>query len=225
MKIFVDSAHFEDIKKAYDLGVLSGVTTNPSLIAKERGVRYEDRISEIAQYCEGIESISAEVMANTAAEMIVQGRAFHKINPENITVKLPLTAEGLQACRALSKEGIKTNVTLIFSANQALLAARAGASYASPFIGRLEDIKPGSGLELIQEIVAIFQMHNLNTQVLAASIRNTDQVRESALAGAHVATMPYKVIADMLQHSMTDQGMAKFQQDWDAAQKELGQTR
>ncbi|EPZ52671.1 MULTISPECIES: fructose-6-phosphate aldolase [Alicyclobacillus] len=220
MRIFVDTANFDDIKKAYDMGVLSGVTTNPSLIAKEAGVRYEDRLREIADYCKGIESISAEVFGETAEEMVKEGLAFSEIAP-NITVKLPLTPDGLRACRQLTDKGITTNVTLVFSATQALLAGRAGATYVSPFIGRLEDVSKGSGIELISQIASIFEQHDIKTNILAASIRTVDHALEAALAGANVGTMPYKVIEDMTKHPKTAEGLATFAADAEKYKKNL----
>ncbi|MFB5192517.1 fructose-6-phosphate aldolase [Alicyclobacillus fastidiosus] len=212
MRIFVDTANFDEIKKAYDMGILSGVTTNPSLIAKETGVRYEDRIREIAEYCKGVESISAEVFGETAEEMVKEGLAFHEIAP-NVTVKLPMTTDGLRACRILTDKGIMTNVTLVFTASQALLAGRAGATYVSPFIGRLEDVSKGSGVELIGKIAAIFREHDIKTNILAASIRSVDHVEDAALAGAHVGTMPYKVIESLTKHPKTAEGLASFAAD------------
>lgn len=214
MKFFIDTAKVEDIKKANDMGVICGVTTNPSLIAKEGRV-FEEVIAEIASIVDG--PISGEVKATTvdAEGMIEEGRAIAKIHP-NMVVKLPMTAEGLKACRQLAKEGIKTNVTLVFTSNQALLAARAGATYVSPFLGRLDDISV-RGVDLIAEIAEIFRVAgDIDTQIIAASVRNTMHVTDCALAGADIATVPYKVIEQMTHHPLTDAGIAKFQEDYKA---------
>ncbi|KIR03951.1 Transaldolase [Lachnospiraceae bacterium TWA4] len=213
MKFFIDTAKVEDIKKANDMGVICGVTTNPSLIAKEGRV-FEEVIKEIAQIVDG--PISGEVKATTvdAKGMIEEGRAIAKIHP-NMVVKIPMTVEGLKACKQLSSEGIKTNVTLIFTANQALLAARAGATYVSPFLGRLDDIST-YGIDLIKQISDIFDIAGIETQIIAASIRNPIHVTDCALAGADIATVPYKVIEQMTRHPLTDVGIAKFQEDYKA---------
>lgn len=210
MKFFVDTANVEDIKKANDMGVICGVTTNPSLIAKE-GRDFGEVIHEIASIVDG--PISGEVKATTtdALGMIQEGRAIAAIHP-NMVVKIPMTPEGLKAVKVLSAEGIKTNVTLIFTANQALLAARAGASYVSPFLGRLDDISQ-TGVDLIRIIAEIFNNYDLKTEIIAASIRNPIHVTDCALAGADIATVPYKVIEQMTKHPLTDQGIAKFQAD------------
>ena len=211
MEFFLDTAHVEDIKKANDMGVISGVTTNPSLIAKE-GRKFEDVIKEITEIVDG--PISGEVRATTtdAEGMIREGRAIAAIHP-NMVVKIPMTIEGLKATKALSKEGIKTNVTLIFSANQALLAARAGATYVSPFVGRLDDTSE-TGVDLIRNISKIFHNYDLPTKIIAASIRNPIHVMDCALAGADIATVPYSVIERCTKHWLTDQGIAKFQEDY-----------
>lgn len=214
MKFFIDTAKVEDIKKANDMGVICGVTTNPSLIAKEGRV-FEEVIAEIASIVDG--PISGEVKATTvdAEGMIAEGREIAKIHP-NMVVKIPMTAEGLKACRQLTKEGIKTNVTLIFTANQALLAARAGATYVSPFLGRLDDISV-RGVDLIAEIADIFRTAgDIDTQIIAASVRSTIHVTDCALAGADIATVPYKVIEQMTHHPLTDAGIAKLQADYKA---------
>ena len=213
MRFFIDTAKVEDIKKAYDMGVICGVTTNPSLIAKECRV-FEEVIAEIASIVDG--PISGEVKATTidAEGMIAEGREIAKIHP-NMVVKLPLTVEGLKACKQLTAEGIKTNVTLIFTANQALLAARAGATYVSPFLGRLDDISV-RGVDLIREIAEIFDIAGLDTQIIAASVRNPIHVTDCALAGAHIATVPYGVIETMTKHPLTDAGIEKFQADYKA---------
>lgn len=209
MKLFIDTANIEEIKEIGAWGVLSGVTTNPSLIAKE-GRDFKEVLNEIVAIVDG--PISAEVMGTTAEEMIQEAVELAKIHP-NIVIKIPMTAEGLKAVKKLSKKGIKTNVTLVFSANQALLAARAGASFVSPFVGRMDDIG-NPGLDLIQDIVNIFDIHGIDTEIIAASIRHTMHVTEAALAGAHIATIPYKVFNQMLVHPLTEKGIEKFIQDW-----------
>lgn len=213
MRFFIDTANVEDIRKANDMGVICGVTTNPSLIAKEGRV-FEEVIAEIASIVDG--PISGEVKATTtdAEGMIAEGRAIAAIHP-NMVVKIPMTVEGLKATKALSAEGIKTNVTLIFSANQALLAARAGATYVSPFLGRLDDISQ-PGIDLVSDIAEIFGIHGIETQIIAASVRNPIHVTDCALAGADIATVPYAVIEQMTKHPLTDQGIVKFQADYKA---------
>lgn len=211
MKFFIDTANVEDIKKANDMGVICGVTTNPSLIAKEGRV-FEEVIAEIASIVDG--PISGEVRATTtdAESMIWEGREIAKIH-KNMVVKIPMTVEGLKAVKVLSSEGIKTNVTLIFTANQALLAARAGASYVSPFLGRLDDIST-KGIDLVAEIAEMFDVAGIETEIIAASVRNPIHVTECALAGADIATVPYKVIEQMTHHPLTDAGIEKFKQDY-----------
>ena len=211
MKFFIDTAIVEDIKKANDMGVICGVTTNPSLIAKEGRV-FEEVIAEIASIVDG--PISGEVRATTtdAESMIREGREIAKIH-KNMVVKIPMTVEGLKAVKVLSSEGIKTNVTLIFTANQALLAARAGASYVSPFLGRLDDIST-KGIDLVAEIAEMFDVAGIETEIIAASVRNPIHVTECALAGADIATVPYKVIEQMTHHPLTDAGIEKFKQDY-----------
>ncbi|MBE5867691.1 MAG: fructose-6-phosphate aldolase [Lachnospiraceae bacterium] len=213
MRFFIDTANIDEIKKANDMGVICGVTTNPSLIAKE-GRDFNQVIAEIASIVDG--PISGEVKATTedAETMIKEGREIAAIHP-NMVVKIPMTAEGLKACKKLTEEGIKTNVTLIFTANQALLAARAGATYVSPFLGRLDDIST-RGVDLIREISDIFAVTDLDTQIIAASVRNPVHVTDCALAGADIATVPYKVIMQMLQHPLTDAGIDKFKADYRA---------
>ncbi len=213
MKFFIDTANVEDIRKANDMGVICGVTTNPSLIAKE-GRDFNEVIREITSIVDG--PISGEVKATTvdAEGMIKEGREIAAIHP-NMVVKIPMTAEGLKAVKVLSAEGIKTNVTLIFSANQALLAARAGATYVSPFLGRLDDISH-PGIDLIRAIADIFGIYGFETEIIAASVRNPIHVTDCALAGADIATVPYDVIANMIKHPLTDQGIAKFQADYKA---------
>ena len=213
MKFFIDTANVDDIRKANDMGIICGVTTNPSLIAKE-GRDFNQVIAEIASIVDG--PISGEVKATTtdAEGMIKEGREIAAIHP-NMVVKIPMTVEGLKAVKVLSAEGIKTNVTLIFTANQALLAARAGATYVSPFLGRLDDIST-AGIDLIQDIVQIFDNYGLETEIIAASIRNPIHVTDCALAGAHIATVPYNVIVQMTKHPLTDAGIEKFQKDYRA---------
>ena len=213
MKFFVDTANVEEIRKANDMGIICGVTTNPSLIAKE-GRDFNQVIAEIASIVDG--PISGEVKATTtdAEGMIKEGREIAAIHP-NMAVKIPMTVEGLKAVKVLHAEGIKTNVTLIFSAAQALLAARAGATYVSPFLGRLDDISM-PGIDLINEITEIFMMHDIQTEIIAASIRNPIHVIDCAKAGADIATVPYKVLEQMTKHPLTDQGIAKFQADYKA---------
>ena len=212
MKFFVDTAKIEDIKKANDMGVICGVTTNPSLIAKEGGKSQEEILKEIASIVDG--PISGEVKATTvdAEGMIAEGREIAKLHP-NMVVKIPMTVEGLKAPKVLASEGIKVNVTLIFSANQALLAARAGAAYVSPFLGRLDDISQ-PGIDLIETITAIFDNYGIDTEIIAASIRNPIHVTDCALAGADIATVPYSVIEQMTKHPLTDQGIEKFQKEY-----------
>ena len=215
MKFFVDTAKIEDIKKANDMGVICGVTTNPSLIAKEGGKSQEEVLKEIASIVDG--PISGEVKATTvdAEGMIAEGREIAKLHP-NMVVKIPMTVEGLKATKVLSSEGIKCNVTLIFSANQALLAARAGAAYVSPFLGRLDDISM-PGIDLIEQISDMFANYpDISTEIIAASIRNPIHVTDCALAGADIAPVPYAVIEQMTKHPLTDQGIAKFQADYKA---------
>ena len=213
MRFFIDTANVEEIKAANDMGIICGVTTNPSLIAKE-GRDFNQVIAEIASIVDG--PISGEVKATTtdAEGMIQEGRAIAAIHP-NMVVKIPMTVEGLKAVQVLNQEGIKTNVTLVFSAAQALLAARAGATYVSPFLGRLDDISM-PGIDLIEEITEIFGMHDINTQIIAASIRNPIHVIDCARAGADIATVPYKVLVQMTKHPLTDQGIEKFKKDYEA---------
>lgn len=214
MKFFIDTANVDEIREANDMGIICGVTTNPSLIAKE-GRDFNEVIKEITSIVDG--PISGEVKATTvkAEDMIAEGREIAKIHP-NMVVKIPMTTEGLKAVKALSAEGIKTNVTLIFTANQALLAARAGATYVSPFLGRLDDISM-PGIDLIEQISDMFAIYpDISTEIIAASIRNPIHVTDCALAGADIATVPYAVIEQMTKHPLTDQGIAKFQADYKA---------
>lgn len=213
MKFFIDTANVEEIRQANDMGVIAGVTTNPSLIAKE-GRDYAQTLAEIASIVDG--PISGEVKATTvdAAGMIEEGRAIYALDPKHMVVKIPMTVEGLKAIKALAAEGIPTNCTLIFSANQALLAARAGAAYVSPFLGRLDDISQ-PGIELIQSIADIFANYDdIKTEIIAASVRNPIHVTDCALAGADIATVPYKVIEQMTKHPLTDAGIEKFKADY-----------
>ena len=212
MKFYIDTANVAEIREAYEMGIIAGVTTNPSLIAKE-GRDYQETLKEIASFMEG--PISGEVSADseTAEEMIKEGREIAALS-KNMVVKIPMTAEGLKAVKVLSKEGIKTNVTLIFSATLALLAARAGAGYVSPFLGRLDDIS-SDGLLLIQDIMDIFSQYpELETEVICASVRHPIHVLECAKTGADIATVPFKVLQQMIAHPLTDQGIEKFKADY-----------
>ena len=213
MKFFIDTAKVEDIRKANDMGIICGVTTNPSLIAKE-GRDFNEVIKEITEIVDG--PISGEVKATTtdAEGMIREGREIAAIHP-NMVVKIPMTAEGLKAVKVLASEGIKTNVTLVFTANQALLAARAGATYVSPFLGRLDDISV-RGVDLIREIAEIFDVAGIETEIICASVRNPIHVTDCALAGGDIATVPYAVLEKMIQHPLTDIGIEKFQADYKA---------
>ena len=211
MKLFIETANVDEIRKANDLGVICGVTTNPSLIAKE-GRIFEEVVKEITSIVDG--PISAEVISLESEKMVEEALELVKIHP-NIVIKLPMCIEGLKAVKILSAKGIKTNVTLIFSAAQALLAARAGATYVSPFVGRLDDIGQ-EGINLISEVAEIFAAHGIETEIISASIRNPIHVTSSALAGAHIATVPYKVIEQMTKHPLTDAGIAKFLKDWES---------
>ena len=213
MRFFIDTANVDEIRKANDMGIIAGVTTNPSLIARE-GRDYAETLAEIASIVDG--PISGEVKATTtdAETMVKEGREIYALDPKHMVVKIPMTMEGLKAIKQLSKEGIPTNCTLIFSANQALLAARAGATYVSPFLGRLDDIS-SPGFELIEDISDIFaQYDDIDCQIIAASVRNGVHVTECALAGADIATVPYKVLEQMTKHPLTDQGIVKFQEDY-----------
>lgn len=212
MKLFIDTANIEEIRKANDLGVICGVTTNPSLIAKE-GKDFKSVIQEITTIVDG--PISAEVVAADADGMVAEAKELAKIHP-NIVIKIPITEEGLKAVHRLSAVGIHTNVTLIFSPAQALIAAKAGATYVSPFIGRLDDISD-NGISVVDDIVKIFQAHGINTEIIAASIRGPQDVTDAAKHGAHIATVPYKVLLQMLNHPLTDVGIKRFMDDWNAA--------
>lgn len=212
MKLFLDTANVDDIRRVNDMGVICGVTTNPSLVAKE-GRDFNEVIKEITLIVNG--AISGEVISEDAENMIKEGREISKIHP-NMVVKIPMTEEGLKATKVLSKEGIKTNLTLIFSAPQALLAARSGATYVSPFLGRIDDISM-NGMDLVRSISKIFKTHNIDTEIIAASVRTPMHVIEAAEAGANIATVPAKLIYQMLKHPLTDQGLEKFKKDWEDA--------
>jgi transaldolase len=212
MKFFLDTANLEEIRKGAGWGIVDGVTTNPSLIARE-GKPIGEQIAAICDIVDG--PISAEVVATTAKEMIREGRELAKIH-RNVVVKCPLIRDGIEACAALSKEGIRVNVTLCFSSAQALIAAKAGAYFISPFVGRLDDVG-ASGMDLIRQIVSIYENYAFNTQVLAASLRGPTHVIESALAGAHVGTMPFKVMDMLFNHPLTDKGLEQFLKDYNKA--------
>lgn len=212
MKLFIDTANIDEIKEINDWGVICGVTTNPSLIVKE-GRDFKQVIKEITAMVDG--PVSAEVISLKSEEMIEEALELSKIH-KNIVIKLPMTSEGLKATKELSKKKIKTNVTLVFSANQALLAARAGATYVSPFVGRMDDIG-NNGMDIIEDIITVFDIHGINTEVISASIRTPMHVLESAKAGAHISTIPYKVFTQMVEHPMTDLGIERFLKDWENA--------
>ncbi|MDH6603815.1 transaldolase [Bacilli bacterium PM5-9] len=212
MKLFIDSANVDEIKEASELGCVCGVTTNPSLIAKE-GKDFKEVVKEITKLVDG--PISAEPISLEANKMVEEAMELIEID-DNIVIKLPITEEGLKACRILSDKGIKVNVTLIFSANQALMAARSGAAYVSPFVGRIDDINH-DGVQLIEDISDIFSMHGIETEIIAASIRTAMHVSKCALAGADIATIPYKVIKAMFNHPLTDKGIENFKSDWEKA--------
>jgi transaldolase len=212
MRFFLDTANVDHIKEANEMGVICGVTTNPSLVAKE-GRDFNEVIKEITSIVDG--PISGEVVAEDAQGMIKEGREIAAIH-KNMIVKIPMTAEGLKATKVLSKEGIKTNVTLIFSSTQALLAANAGATYVSPFLGRIDDISM-IGMDLVRDIAEIFAIHGIETEIIAASVRNPIHVIEAAKAGANISTVPYSLVMQMVKHPLTDQGLEKFKADWAAA--------
>jgi transaldolase len=214
MKLFIDTANVDEIRMANDMGVVCGVTTNPSLIAKE-GRDFVETVKEITTIVNG--PVSAEVISLEADGMVKEARELAKIH-KNIIIKIPMTGEGLKAVKILTAAGIKTNVTLVFSAAQALLAARAGATYVSPFLGRLDDIGM-EGMSLIEEIVDIFNLHEIPTEIIAASIRNPIHVTQAARCGCDIATVPYKVIEQMLHHPLTDSGIERFLKDWETVPK------
>jgi len=212
MRFFLDTANVEEIKEVAQWGLLDGVTTNPSLIAREKR-NIHDVIREICEIVEG--PVSAEVIGTTAPEMIAEGRVLGGL-ASNVVVKVPMTIEGLKAVHALSQEDIPTNVTLVFSANQALMAARAGAIFVSPFVGRLDDISE-EGIHLVKTITDIFAIHSIDSEVIAASMRHPMHITQAALAGAHIATVPYKVLQSIVKHPLTDSGIARFLEDWKQA--------
>ena len=216
MKIFIDTANISELKKAVDIGICEGCTTNPTLILKE-GKDYKKTLKEICSIIKG--PVSAETVSLNAEGMVKEGKEFAKI-AKNIVVKVPMTQEGMKACRLLTNAGIKVNTTLVFSANQALLAAKAGTYLVSPFIGRLDDIGQ-TGMDLIREIKQIYTNYGIKTQILVASVRNPIHVKEAALIGADIATIPFKVYEQLFQHSLTDKGIKLFLDDWDKLQKEL----
>ncbi|MDZ4698207.1 MAG: fructose-6-phosphate aldolase [Rhodothermales bacterium] len=218
MKFFIDTADLAEIKEANDMGVLDGVTTNPSLMKKAGNVNFHEHIYRICEIVDG--DVSAEVTATDYAGIIAEGRTLAKIH-KNVVVKVPLILDGIKAIKTFTSEGIRTNCTLCFSPTQALIAAKAGATYISPFVGRLDDISQ-NGMDLIRQIVTIYKNYNLATQVLAASIRHPMHVVECAMAGAHVGTMPLGVIKSLLHHPLTDNGLAKFLSDWEAFQAKQG---
>jgi transaldolase len=216
MKFFLDTANINEIKEGLAWGIVDGVTTNPSLVAKE-GVNFHQRIKEICAVVDG--SVSAEVTALDSDAMIKEGHVLAKLHP-NVTVKVPLIPEGIKTCKALSSEGIKVNVTLCFSPAQALIAAKAGATYVSPFVGRLDDVSQ-DGMQLIRDIVLIYKNYDFKTQVLSASLRHPMHVVQSAMAGAHVGTMPYSVLKQLFNHPLTDIGLKKFLADWEKVKDQV----
>src|SRR6478609_4670204 len=220
MRFFLDTANLEELKTGAGWGILDGCTTNPSLIAKE-GIRFEDRIREITQIVDG--DISAEVVATDTNAMLTEGRALAKIH-KNVVVKVPLTRDGIRACSTLSREGIRVNVTLCFSAGQALLAAKAGAYFISPFVGRVDDTG-WDGMQLIRDICLIYKNYGFSTQVLAASLRHTNHVIDAAKAGAHVGTLPFKVLDGLFNHPLTDKGLDQFLKDYAKAFQDAPVTR
>jgi transaldolase len=217
MKIFLDTADIDEIRTVAKWGVLDGVTTNPTLFSKTTGMTYEEVLKEICTITSG--PVSAEVVAEEVEGMLTEGRAFAKLAP-NIVVKVPMSEEGLEAMSRFAEEGIKTNCTLIFTANQGLLAAKAGASLLSPFVGRLDDINQ-DGMIVVRELAEIVAIHELETEVLAASIRNPVHMTQAALAGAHIATLPFKVLQQMVHHPLTDKGIVQFRSDWEKARQAL----
>ncbi|HDD60437.1 MAG: fructose-6-phosphate aldolase [Thermoplasmata archaeon] len=215
MKIFLDTANIDEIREGVELGVIDGVTTNPSLIARE-GRRFDEVVGEICAIVDG--PISAEAVSMTSKEMFEEAKRLSEIHP-NIVVKIPMTEEGLKTVKKCKKAGIKTNVTLVFSPNQALLAAKAGATYVSPFVGRLDDITH-YGMDLVRSIVQIFSNYDFDTEIIVASVRNPLHVLEAAMAGADIATVPYKVLKQMFRHPLTDIGIERFLKDWEKVPKE-----
>jgi transaldolase len=221
MKIFLDTADIDEIRTVAKWGVLDGVTTNPTLYAKVGGASYDSILQEICKLTPG--PVSAEVVAEDVEGMLEEGRHFAKLAP-NIVVKVPMSEEGLEAMSRFAEEGIKTNCTLVFTANQGLLAAKAGASLISPFVGRLDDINQ-DGMIVIRELAEIFAIHEIESEVLAASIRNPVHMTQAALAGAHIATLPFKVLQQMVHHPLTDKGIVQFRSDWDKARKALAEKK
>ncbi len=217
MKIFLDTADIEEIRTAARWGVLDGVTTNPSLYAKVGGMSYDDVLKEICAITPG--PVSAEVVASDVEGMLEEGRHFATL-ASNIVVKVPMSEEGLEAISRFAEEGIRTNCTLIFSTNQGLLAAKAGASYISPFIGRLDDINQ-DGMAIIRELAEVIAIHELDAEIITASVRHPLHVTQAALAGAHIATVPFKVLQQMVHHPLTDKGIVQFRADWDKARQAL----
>lgn len=215
MKIFLDTANLSEIKTAASWGIIEGVTTNPTLMAKEKGEKMEIIAKKICQIVKG--PVSLEGGAQTYQELVAEGKKLASI-AKNVVVKIPMTSDGLKAVQTLSKQGIKTNVTLVFSAHQALLAAKVGATYVSPFLGRLDDIGQ-SGIELLSEILSIFANYQFSTEVIAASIRHPDHVKQAAILGCHIATIPFKVLSQMFSHPLTDKGIILFQKDWQNLKK------
>jgi len=215
LRLFLDTANIEEIREAVSWGVISGVTTNPTLVAREQGRSFSDIVSEITELVPG--PVSLEAVSTEAGPMIEEARSLAAV-AENAVVKIPMTAEGLKAVKVLAGEGIRTNVTLVFSANQALLAALAGATYVSPFVGRLDDIGH-EGMDVVRDIAAIFQIHALDSEIIAASIRHPMHVTEAALAGADIATVPTKVLKAMVRHPLTDRGIEAFLKDWQKVDK------
>lgn len=211
MKFFIDTANLEQIEKAYEVGVIDGVTTNPSLISREGKVDFHGHLKKICDLVDG--PVNGEVISLETEGMVEEARELAELAP-NIVVKIPMTVEGLKAVNILSKEGIKTNVTLVFSPNQALLAAKAGANYASPFIGRLDD-RAHEGMDIVRDINTIYQNYGYDTEIVVASVRSPNHVKQAALASAHIATIPYNVIEKMSQHPLTDIGIKRFLDDWE----------
>ncbi|WP_456399252.1 fructose-6-phosphate aldolase [Mesoaciditoga sp.] len=217
MKFFLDTANIDEIRQAASWGILDGVTTNPTLVSKEGKIDFKERIREICEVVKG--PVSAEVVSTDYDGMVREAVELAKI-AENVTVKIPMTKDGIKAVSTLSKKGIKTNVTLIFSANQALIAAKAGATFVSPFIGRLDDIG-NDGMAILSDILEIFRNYGIKSEIIAASIRHPEHVRQAALLGAHIATIPFKVLSMMFNHPLTDKGIERFLQDWKEYEKRL----
>lgn len=217
MRIFLDTANIDEIKEAASWGILDGVTTNPTLVSREGKVDFKTRVKEICEIVEG--PVSAEVVSTDYEGMVSEALTLSKI-AENVTVKIPMTKDGIKAVSTLSKQGVKTNVTLVFSANQAILAAKAGATFVSPFIGRLDDIG-NDGLNVLADILEIYKIYGFKTEVIAASIRHPEHVRQVALLGTHVATIPFKVLKLLFEHPLTDKGQIRFLKDWEEYQKRL----